>query len=90
MRGAFVLRLGPHTDPSTGHLEGSIEEIDSGKEVKFQSSAELLRFLHERFQATVKNKVEADRPTTFQTQARAKAQAKRIKTSNADSRRENQ
>ena len=87
MRGAFVLRLGPHTDPSTGHLEGSIEEIDSGKELKFQSSAELLRFLCERFQATVKDMVEDDKRTTFQTQAKAKSRAKSIKTSNADARR---
>ena len=87
MRGAFVLRLGPHTDPSTGHLEGSIEEIDSGKELKFQSSAELLRFLCERFQATVKDMVENDKRTAFQTQTKAKARAKSIKTSNADSRR---
>jgi hypothetical protein len=32
-------------------LNGYIEEIDSGKELKFQSSTELLRFLGERFQA---------------------------------------
>lgn len=51
MRGAFVIRLGPETDPSSGHFEGSIEEVDSGKELKFQSSGELLRFLGERFQA---------------------------------------
>jgi len=87
MRGAFVLRLGPHTDPSTGHLEGSIEEVDSGKEVKFQSAAELLRFLRERFQLTVKDMLENDKRITFQTQAKAKARAKSIKTPKADSRR---
>jgi len=51
MRGAFVVRLGRKTNPSNGHFEGCIEEIDSGKELKFQSSTELLRFLGERFQA---------------------------------------
>jgi len=50
MRGAFVIRLGPETNPSSGHFEGCIEEVDSGKELKFQSSAELLKFLGERFQ----------------------------------------
>jgi len=87
MLGAFVLRLGPHTDPSTGHLEGSIEEVDSGKELKFQSSAELLRFLRERFQATFKDMPADDKRTTSQTQAKAKARAKSIKSSNTDSRR---
>jgi hypothetical protein len=51
MRGAFVIRLGRETNPPKGHFEGSIEEVDSGKELKFQSSTELLRFLGERFQA---------------------------------------
>jgi hypothetical protein len=51
MRGAFVIRLARETNPSDGHFEGSIEEVDSGKELKFQSSTELLRFMGERFQA---------------------------------------
>jgi len=51
MRDAFVIRLGRETKPSDGHLEGTIEEVDSGKELKFRSSTELLRFLGERFQA---------------------------------------
>ena len=58
MRGAFVIRLGRETNPPKGHFEGSIEEVDSGKELKFQSSTELLRFLGERFQAIL---VEAER-----------------------------
>jgi len=44
-------RLGRETNPSNGHFEVGIEEIDSGKQLKFQSSTELLRFLGERFQA---------------------------------------
>lgn len=31
-----------------GHFAGSIEEIDSGKELRFNSVAELLTFLSER------------------------------------------
>jgi len=53
MRGAFVIRLGLETNPASGHFEGCVEEVDSGKEMKFQSSTELLRFLGERFQAIV-------------------------------------
>ena len=87
MRGAFVVRLGSETDPFTGHLEGSIEEVDSGKELKFQSSAELLRFLSECFQATFKNMPEEDKRITSHTQAEAEARAQSIKSSNVDSQR---
>jgi len=60
MRGAFVIRLGPATNPSSGHFEGCIEEVDSGKELKFQSSGELLRFLGERFHAAFRERLEND------------------------------
>jgi hypothetical protein len=61
MRGAFVIRLGRGTNPSDGHFEGSIEEVDSGRELKFQSLTELLRFLGERFQAAFQERLENDR-----------------------------
>ena len=65
MRGAFVIRLGPETNPSSGHFEGSIEEVDSGKELKFQSSSELLRFLGECLQASLGEAPESGaKPTT--------------------------
>lgn len=51
MKGAFVIRLGPATRPSENHLEGWAEEVDSGKEVKFHSVNELVRFLGQRFQS---------------------------------------
>ena len=60
MRGAFVVRLGQETNPSEGHFEGSIEEVDSGKELKFLSSAELLTFLGERFQAAFRERLDKD------------------------------
>ena len=60
MRGAFVVRLGRGTNPSEGHFEGSIEEVDSGQELKFRSSSELLRFLGERFQAAFRERLEND------------------------------
>jgi hypothetical protein len=61
MRGAFVIRLRQETNPADGHFEGSIEEVDSGKQLKFQSSTELLRFLGERFQAAFEDTPENDR-----------------------------
>jgi hypothetical protein len=50
MRGAFVVRLGPETDPSRGQFEGSAEEVDTGKRLRFRSVEELLRFLGQAFQ----------------------------------------
>jgi hypothetical protein len=51
MRGAFVVRLGPDTDPSQDRFEGRVEEVDSGKELRFHSTDELMQFLGERFRA---------------------------------------
>ena len=50
MRCAFVVRLGSGSQPSEGRLEGSVEEVDSGKELRFRSAAELVRFLGECFE----------------------------------------
>jgi hypothetical protein len=44
MRGAFVVRLGPGTESARGQFEGWVEEVDTGKRVKFKSSEELLDF----------------------------------------------
>lgn len=51
MRCAFVVRLGSKTNPSQDRFEGSVEEVDTGKELRFRSRDELLNFLGERFQA---------------------------------------
>ncbi len=45
MRSAFVLRLGPETKPSEGVFAGWIEEVDTGRELRFRSTEELLAFL---------------------------------------------
>ena len=50
MRWAFVLQLGSLTDPARNHLEGSIEEVDTGTELRFRSAEELLLFLFSRFE----------------------------------------
>lgn len=49
MRRAFVLQLSSETDPANRHFEGCIEEVDTGREVRFRSTAELLAFLGECF-----------------------------------------
>jgi hypothetical protein len=45
MRGAFVLQLASGTQPSQRHFEGHIEEVDTGRELRFRSTEELLAFL---------------------------------------------
>ena len=49
MHRAFVVRLGPNTEPSLGRLEGLVEEVDTAEELRFHSSEELLGFLEQRF-----------------------------------------
>ena len=41
--------LGPETKPASGLFEGWVEEVDSGKELRFHSLDELLGFLGQRF-----------------------------------------
>jgi hypothetical protein len=53
MRCAFVVRLGPQTKPSEEQFEGWVEEVDTGKELRFRSNHELLKFLGERFKAVL-------------------------------------
>jgi len=55
MRGAFVVQLGPDTDPSQDRFEGQVEEVDSGKELRFRSGKELLEFLGLRFNAALRS-----------------------------------
>jgi len=56
MRGAFVVRLGPETRPKQGLFEGWVEEVDSGNELRFRSTDELLKFLGERYQSAFGSK----------------------------------
>ena len=58
MRGAFVIRLGPHTAPSQDRFEGLVEEVDSGKELRFLSAKELVEFLGSRFDAVFRSSEE--------------------------------
>lgn len=58
MRCAFVVRLGSETKPSEGRFEGCVEEVDTGRELKFRSNTELLTFLGERFEAGLATELE--------------------------------
>jgi hypothetical protein len=51
MRAAFVVRLGRDTKPAQNYFEGWVEEVDSGNELRFHSTTELLQFLGQRFQS---------------------------------------
>ncbi len=48
MQGAFVVCLGSKSEQSQEELEGRIEEVDSGKSLRFHSGDELIEFLRNR------------------------------------------
>lgn len=50
MRGAFVVQLREATQGR--QFEGSVEEVDTGKQIRFLSENELIGFLRERFDLT--------------------------------------
>jgi len=50
MRQAFVLQLGLKTDVVRRHFEGCIEEVDTGRELRFKSTEELISFLCKCFE----------------------------------------
>lgn len=82
-----MVRLAQETNPSGGHFEGSVEEVDWGKELKFQSSTELLRFLGERFQAAFEEMPEDDCPITPENKSKLVARSKNLAPSHVASRR---
>jgi hypothetical protein len=49
-RWAFVLQLGPETHPVDRQFDGWIEEVDTGRELRFRSTEELLTFLSHCFE----------------------------------------
>src|SRR5262245_27246862 len=55
-RSAFVLRLGPETKPSQGLFGGWIAEVDTGRELRFRSTEELLAFLGACYEVAQKRK----------------------------------
>ena len=53
MRGAFVVQLGPESQPSKGLFEGWVQEVESCTELRFRSGEELLKFIEKRFELTL-------------------------------------
>src|SRR5262249_533694 len=87
MRGAFVVRLARDTNPSDDHFEGSVEEVDSGKELKFRSSDELVTFLGECFQPAIRPPPPDPPFIASEMKPEADAQSNNLRSSNAFSRR---
>jgi len=51
----LVIRLGAESKPSEDRFKGWVEEVDSGKELRFHSTGELIQFLGERFRAALQS-----------------------------------
>jgi len=47
MKRAFVVRLTPEAEPASGKFEVRVEEVDSGRTLRFRSIEEFLRFLQQ-------------------------------------------
>ena len=47
MKRAFVFRLSPEAQPVSGKFEGHVEEVDSGRNLRFRSIEEFLEFLQQ-------------------------------------------
>ena len=61
MQGAFVVRLGAPEKQSRQELEGRIEEVDTGKSLRFHSGKELIEFLRERQEEVAQTEPERDK-----------------------------
>jgi hypothetical protein len=61
MQGAFVVCLGNQGKQSHEELEGRIEEVDSGKSLRFHSGDELIEFLRNRQKDALTERERKDR-----------------------------
>ena len=53
-----MVRLGAKTETARGHFEGRVEEVDTGEELKFRSTEELLRFMGQRYEEALRRERE--------------------------------
>lgn len=60
MRHAYVVKLGTATNPSKREFVGCVEEVDTGRELRFTSTEELLTFLAECFHRGKKEEAETN------------------------------
>jgi hypothetical protein len=79
MKQAFVLQLGAESDSPTHHFVGLIEEVDTGVELRFKSTDELLAFLAECFETARQRQREQNENCPYECKERANAQATRRK-----------
>lgn len=56
MRRAFVLRIAPDFDFENNQVDGWVEEVDTGRELRFRSAADLLTFLSKCVKESAKKK----------------------------------
>jgi len=48
MRWAFVVQVKKISESAEDQLQGSVEEVDTGRQILFRSDTELIQFLRER------------------------------------------
>ncbi|MGA9641557.1 MAG: hypothetical protein WBQ72_09195 [Terriglobales bacterium] len=64
MRRAFVLRIAPDFDSDNDRVEGWVEEVDTGRELKFRSAPDLLTFLSKCVKESAKKKEDQEGQTS--------------------------
>ena len=62
MRQAYVVKLGSETNSAEREFSGCVEEVDTGRELRFTSTEELLTFLAECFERGKTDEDDADDP----------------------------
>lgn len=60
MRQAYVVKLGLESNPSKREFAGCIEQVDTGREMRFKSTDELLSFLAGCFNKASQREPEPD------------------------------
>jgi hypothetical protein len=60
VRGAFVVQL--RKAVKDGRLEGLVEEVDTGSQIRFHTERELIGFLRKRFAQTRQSSQQKDQP----------------------------
>jgi len=58
MQGAFVVRLGVTGSEDCAELSGRVEEVDTGRALKFRSEKELIEFLRRASPAPIETQDE--------------------------------
>jgi len=64
VRRAFVLRIAPDFDFEDNKVEGWVEEVDTGRELRFRSAPDLLTFLSKCVKESAKEKEDQEGQTS--------------------------